>query len=298
MKTLQVIRTNLQKTVTSYGFWVCTAITMMICFSAEIHYDYSNNEAYSVFSALLKFKREEMLTNTDFSFYNILVKGNGGWLTLFIPIAASFPIIPLLCDERDYHYVRYSTFRTSRFSYNAGGFISALIAGGLSVLLGFVLFSISVVIMFPSINDYDIALRETYEWWIPDTYPLFSKFGYSYLVLLKYFETFLYGAFSAVTSIVLTGIMKNRYLIMCIPFFLKYMMVQTYFKLRQTAYFNIESPNTKLISFLEITDPDALKALFSYGNDKWKISLFCFVMTFGAFIIYCILMNRRLDYGE
>ena len=76
------------------------------------------------------------------------------------------------------------------------------------------------------------------------------------------------------------------------------MITQTYSKLYMSVYENIENPNEKLASFLDMTNLDAIKNIFSLGVDKWKNILFYIVLLMGSYIIYCITMNRRLDYGE
>ena len=65
-----------------------------------------------------------------------------------------------------------------------------------------------------------------------------------------------------------------------------------------SVYKDIENPNAKLASFLDITNLDAIKNIFSYGEDKWKNLLFYTVLLMSSYIIYYIIMNRRLDYGE
>lgn len=298
MKILRIISTNLRNVLTSYGCYASVIITFVLCFSVELYYDTSAQESYSVVQVFMNFSHEKMLTNTDFCSYNVFTKGMEGWFPMFIPIVAAFPIIPLICDERNSKFRRITAFRTTKFSYNTGSYLAAMISGGLAVLAGFLLFAIIVFVIFPDINNFNISLRESFEWWIPETYPFFTKFGYPYLIGLKFLEIFLFGSFSAIPAFILTSVMKNKYLIICTPFFVKYMITQTYSKLYMSVYKDIENPNAKLASFLDITNLDAIKNIFSYGEDKWKNLLFYTVLLMGSYIIYYIIMNRRLDYGE
>ncbi|WP_337405530.1 hypothetical protein [Porcipelethomonas sp.] len=298
MKILRIISTNLRNVLTSYGFYASVIITFVLCFSVELYYDTSAQESYSVVQVFMNFSHEKMLTNTDFCSYNVFTKGMEGWFPMFIPIVAAFPIIPLICDERNSKFRRITAFRTTKFSYNTGSYLAAMISGGLAVLAGFLLFAVIVFVIFPDINNFDISLRESFEWWIPENYPFFTKFGYPYLIGLKFLEIFLFGSFSAIPAFILTSVMKNKYLIICTPFFVKYMITQTYSKLYMSVYKDIENPNAKLASFLDITNLDAIKNIFSYGEDKWKNLLFYTVLLMSSYTIYYIIMNRRLDYGE
>lgn len=109
---------------------------------------------------------------------------------------------------------------------------------------------------------------------------------------------FAFGAVSAIPAFFLTGFMKNKYLIICIPFFVKYALMQSNGILSAQAFSNYENPNTKLLKILSITDTNALGNLFDYSADIKYILLFNGIVLCAAYFIYCFLMNRRLDYGE
>jgi hypothetical protein len=122
--------------------------------------------------------------------------------------------------------------------------------------------------------------------------------GYPYLVTLKFIEMFFYGAFSALPAFFLTAFMKNKYLIICIPFFAKYALTQTTQKLFMQAMTDFENIDTKLLNFARITDLNAIRSIFSYTTGAWENILFYAILIFLAFAIYIVSMNRRLDYAD
>lgn len=298
MKTLKLINVNLRKVMTSAGFYACVLLTALLCFTAQAYHDIAENKNYSVIGVLLKFTREEMLTNSQFSAYEMISCVSGGWLSLFIPIVAAFPLMPLICDERESKCVRYSAFRSSRLSFSTGSFLTAMISGGLSVFCGFVLFALFVYMLFPNISEYAPELRESTEWWISGAFPLFSRFGYLYLIALDCLEMFMYGALSAVPALIMTAFMKNKYLVLCIPFFLKYAATQLHTGLLRDVYYNIENINEGLLDILSITELDAIGDIFSYGEQMWRNMLFYAVLLIMGFALYSIVMSRRVDFGE
>lgn len=298
MKTLRLMIVNLRKVLTSVGFYACVLLTVLLCFTAQAYHDIAENKNYSVIGVLLEFTREEMLTDSQFSAYQILSSVSSGWLSLFIPIIAAFPLMPLICDERESKCVRYSAFRSSKFSFNTGSFLTAMISGGLAVLCGFVLFAVFVYMLFPNISEYAPELKESAEWWMSGTYPLFEKYGYSYMIALDCLEMFLYGAVSAIPALIMTAFMKNKYLVLCIPFFLKYSAMQLHTGILKKIIYNVENVNQKIFDILSATEPDAMGDIFSYGETMWRNVLFHAVLLIAAFALYYVVMNRRVDCGE
>lgn len=298
MKTLRLMIVSLRKVMTSVGFYACVLLTVLLCFTAQAYYDVAENRNYSVVGVLMEFRREEMFADSQFSAYQILSCISGGWLRLFIPIIAAFPLMPLICDERESKCVRYSVFRTSKFSFSTGSFLTAMISGGLAVLCGFALFAVLVYTLFPNISEYAPELRDSAEWWISGTYPLFEKYGYPYMIALDCLEMFLYGAISAIPALIMTAFMKNKYLVLCIPFFLKYAVMQLHTGILKKAIYNVENVNQKLLDILSVTEPDAMGNIFSYGETMWRNVVFNAVLLIAAFALYCLVMNRRVDFGE
>ena len=298
MKTLRYCKVNLQKVFTSPGFYLCILFTLVLCFTAEAYIDYSENKTYSILGVWLAFSGEEILAHTEMSAYMIIRKATGGWLATFIPIMAAFPFLPLLCDESASKNVRYSVHRETKASFIAGRFLTAMVSGGLAVLCGFALFAGVVSLMFPDIGAYAPEVRESAEWWIAGTYPLFLKLGYSYLVALDAMEMFLYGAFYAVPALLVSAFLKNKYFVLCMPFFLKYLVNYMYAGTEITAYESLEVIDERVLTGLKMTDPDALEGLFSYGETLWCILLLHVGLLLLVFLLYRITMNRRVDFGE
>lgn len=292
----KIFRTELYKTLTGYGFYLCAFFTVILCFNTGIYHDSINNN-YSVIRSITLFDRNYMLSNTDFSSINVALKGAGSWFTMFIPIISAFPFIPLVCDESESNSIRNVIFRLTRFSYSLSKFIVACLSGGLAVTLGYLVYIGFSFAVFPDINTYSLELREIYLESLSYAYPNIYKYGTSSTLIIKCTEIFIYGAFNAIPSILLTAISKNKYIIMCIPFFLKYFLTQTSAKLLAQAYSNFDNIDEKLIKFSDIINPDSILNIYETVEKEIIIS-YNITLVICALIFYVIIQLRRFDCGK
>ena len=179
------IRTNIYKILTGYGFYICIIFTAVLCFSAYIYEDSMNGDKYSVFMAYKTFDKDFMLSDTRFCSFEVMLKGAGSWLSLFIPLISAFAFIPLVCDEYEAKSVRFEIFRSSKLCYNLSKFITACLCGGFAVMLGFGLFTLADYALFPNINEYSAELKKTYEEFLVYSYPDITQNGYGFYYTTK-----------------------------------------------------------------------------------------------------------------
>lgn len=297
MRFLRTTLTGLRKTVTGFGFWVCAGFTVMLCFSANIYTDVIKNDRYSVFSALRTFDREFMLTDTSFCAFSVIQCAVSGWLSLFIPIIAAFAFIPLVCDEYEAKSVRFEIFRAGKRGFHLSRFLTALICGGLAVTAGFAMFSLLAFLLFPGIGDYDPMQREMLLESLSFTFPEISS-GLTLPIMKMIGSVFLYGAVSAVPAIALTALIRNKYLVLCIPFFLKYAVGQTCIKLQSQAVADYEHTDEALMRFAGIINPDSLAFLPQLGDMKSAVLLYSGGLVLAALGAYIFIQSRRVDSGE
>ena len=109
--------------------------------------------------------------------------GNGTWVLMFIPIVAAFAFVPLLCDGRESKALRYSVFRTSKWSFITGNFLTAFLSGGFAVVIGFIIFGVCIFLLFPNISEYSTDKITNYESTLTYFYPDFLYFFLLSLIL-------------------------------------------------------------------------------------------------------------------
>lgn len=297
MKTIHLVQVNLRKSIISWSFLACIMLAFTLFITCSLYYDYNANCDVSIIRAFLIKNRSDMLQDTQFCTYNVLLNSISGWMKMFIPMIVSFPFVLFQCTEQITGFKRFSGIRISKQKYYTGTFLSSMLTGGLVMIVGFTLFCICIAFMFPNINEYELTTKESYEWWIYDAHPLFESLGYSYLILLRFLEVFLYGSVSAIPACFMMCFLKNKYLVISIPFFLKYLLLQHISRLRAEAYADYEKINEQLLVFIKIVDPDSVSQVFSGDKEIWKNVLFYTIILLLSYIFYCIIMNRRQDYS-
>ena len=291
MKLQRNLPVNMKMVFTNYGFYICAVFTIILCMSAAVYYDPIANERCSVIKCIKDFDHDYMMTDVSFCSYKVIENGSGSWLSMFIPIVSAFAFIPLSCDKAESGAIRNIIFRTSKFSFNLSEFLTACFSGGLAVMSGFILFSVIVCLAFPNISEYSSVMQEQLMMQTEMIYPELADKGYIFLIFLKYAEMFLYGFISTAPAVMLTSFVRNKYLVMCIPFFFKYAITQTCIKLSSDTE---QSVNMQKIT--NIIAPDSIVNAFYYP-EKYAILIYNLFLVILAFTLYTVIYNRRFDSG-
>lgn len=258
----KAIKTNFYKVLSSYGFYTCLLFTIILCFTTEIYEDLSNGNHYSVIKSLIYFNRDFMLSDSAFSSLEIIISGAGSWLSMFIPIIAAFPFITNSCDESDAKAVRFQIIRSGKHIFYVSRYIVAIACGGLGIMMGYIFFCIIVVIIFPG---YNAELAQFFQ-----------------VISIKIMEMFVYGCVNSVPAVVVAGVSRNKYISLCVPFFLKYSLNQMCQKST-----NIEFANSDIITYME-----------RYGGCIPNVILYNMGMVFIGLVLYWIIGIKRTDSGE
>ncbi len=271
--------THFRKIFTSRGFYLCVFLTVILLFSAEIYTDYITTDRYSVFRVLTSFTAEERLAlGENICNIRVLSSALSGWFTLFTPIAAAFCFIPITCTEREENAVRFQLFRSSKIKYNATQFLAGIVSSGIAVALGYLIFGAVVMVTFPDIAQFNEATAEHIKMW-----------SQSFPVLL--IRVWCFGAFWGMPAMLLSSVIRNKYIVMCLPFFLKYGLSQAYLTAISNAIKG--DANETILKIARLFSPDGL-----LGNSPWYEK----TAVFGGFAIlfftaYLIITAKRGDSG-
>lgn len=278
---MRAFAVSIRKTIMSRGFIVCVIFTAILLFAAYIHTDYNTMNRYSVVRALTDFSREEL--STEFEFCNIAVIQNArnGWFMQFAPILGAFCFAPIITTEREENALRFQIFRASKLKYYISQFLAGIISAGIATALGYALFTAIAFPLFPSISEMSEFAQMILSDW---------TFRFPKLLL----GMFCFGAFHSAPALLLTSVLRNKYLIMCIPFFLKYGLTQAYQKLSQN-YFAYGNPDAKMRKIINAINPDGIVRI-NESNYVSVIVLFAILFVF-LFAIYLIISMKRSDCG-
>lgn len=278
---MRALYVDLKKILTSSGFWLCMLMTVLLLFFAEIHTDDTTLNRYSVIRGLTDFSREELAEEFEFCNISVVQNARSGWFMLFAPILGAFCFVPILTTEREENVLRFQIFRASRLKYYIAEFFAGVVSAGAATALGYAVFSAIVSPLFPSISEMSDFAKNMLE---------STELNFPKLLL----GMWCFGAFWSTPAMLLTSILRNKYLIMCIPFFLKYGLTQTYQKISQNIYAG-EFPETKTLKILSAVNPDGIIWINEF-NRVPVITLFA-ILALILLAIYLIVSMKRSDCG-
>jgi len=285
MKLIRYIWTELKKIRTGYYFYLCTAAALVLFFFGSVEYDYVAEQDISILHILMHMKKADMMQNPQYCAENILYHCQSGWLKMFSPLLAAFPYVIMHSTEQAARAWRFQSIRMTRRSADWGSFFTAMLCGCAVLLTAFLIFFAVVISSFPHFSQYDETLRNGL------AYPIART-------LRRFLNMMLYGAVSAVPAWLLTGFIQNKYLIVSLPYFFKYMYLQGRSFLFERVFSESDEINRPLLSMLNLTDPDYLLITHAYSvRDFRNTTLIVITSILICFLIYRRMSSRRLDYG-
>ena len=271
-----------RKIVTSWGFGFCVVMTTLLFIFADAYTDEITKEHFSVIRALTDMKYEERIQHSELCNLVLMYNSRGHWFTLFVPIIAAFCYVPMFTAEREGRAVRYEISRTSRVGFFTAEFFTGIILGGIAVTIGYLFFGLFAMNAFPSVSEMtaDIGMLQNLE--------------QEQFILKMAFQVFLYGVYWSIPAMFCTSFLRNKYLIMCIPFFVKYVWTQIYKKIADNAM-NPNEFDIEKIRLAERINPEGI--LWIYDGTKLDVILLFGISAASLFAAYLIIVLKRDDCG-
>ncbi|MEE3393091.1 MAG: hypothetical protein VZR00_05470 [Lachnospiraceae bacterium] len=227
--------------------------------------------------------------------FSAFIYGWGSWFTLFIPVVSSFCTIPLLCDERNGGMTRFILIRQKKRTYILGKFLGAFICGGMAVIAAGLIYLVLCFSILPLPDEGILSM-------LPMVYGSESMYK---VIAFKLFLGFIYGGFQALFAIMFSSWLKNRYLIICLPFLLKYCYDQVITLIGSSFIMSDAHPmaDSQSADISEI-----IWRLSSNGIMNIKLSDSSFinllpviitaVVTIALFLLYRTGLNHRKDFAR
>lgn len=263
-KLFNCLGSDMNKAILSYGFLLCIGVTFLLCFTASV---YTNNSGKE-FSSIEILIEKEKYKSFSLTYTQILNNSLSPYLTLFLPVLSSIPFVTYFCAER-VGSMRFSITRTGKYIYCVSKFISALLSSGLAVMLGFILYSLVIILNFPPENVV-----------FPDIVKMYIGMG-------------LYGMVSVLPAFFLSSFIKNKYMICCFPFIFMYFYYTIVSKIQDMLRANEKYEILTKIIFLY---PNELKNIFITHNTD--VVLYNAILSAVTIIGFTLIMNRRFDCGQ
>lgn len=269
-----------KKTVTSWNFWLCVGATAALLFFSVIYEDTLTGNRYSVLNALFSFSADEMKSHYEFCNIYVYYGARGSWFSLFVPIIAAFCFVPEMCAEREENALRFQVVRSSKTKWQLSNFFSGIISGGTAVTLGYVIFSGLVMLLFPGVSEMDSFAAETAT----------MMSGEFYILVL---DMWVFAIFWSIPSMFLTSVLQSKYLIICIPFFLKYALSQLFSKLTMDAW--NEDHGEGFYEMLKFINPDGLMDISM--TKYYETFIMYGILLAVSLATFMIIERKRGDFG-
>lgn len=285
---MKSLKCDLNKAVINLGFLGAAAVTLILCFTANVYTDPTNDKTYSVFEALFRLDKQAFADDYAFASVSVFQKALSGYITMFIPIIVAFPFMISFCAERNNGLMRFTITRTGKYRYCLSKFSASFLSGGLAVLLGVAVFGIITFITFPGISSYDIPPEEL-ELLFPESVPA--------AVIKTLISAFLYGAVSTLPAFFLGSFCKNPYIITCLPFMLIYVWNTALSKAIAKGF---DNGDWEIYDKLNPFMPDSIANIMYYtefNSAVKKTLIFNAVYVAVLLIGFILIMNKRTDKG-
>ena len=260
---LGAIKNDFSRSMANRGFAFAVVITAALCFTEQIFCDNVNGRVYSVFEAFFTFDRAFMERNFDFNPAIIIGKSLSGYSAMALPVTAAFPFVFAFVSERNSGNMRFVISRTGRLKYY---------------------FSKFAFILFPSGQN-------------PDTIAEFLPYGALLFIVKKSLSALVYGAASVLPAFFLCSFCTNPYIILCVPFLLKFMLETLISEIQKNA---ISSGNISIYEKIIPFEPTSLNHIFEMPTDKTFFITIAVNVVFAAAIFagYAVIMEKRADRGS
>lgn len=279
-------RVDIAKAVQNTRFVAACLVTALLCFTAEVYTDILTGRSYSVYEAILTLDKDTLLSDVSFSSVFIFGKSLSGYISMFLPISSAFPYITNLCAERNSGNIRFSIVRTGRLKYYSSKFGSALLSGGLSTLLGVLIYGCIVFVLFPNINKYTVTAEDML---------FFFPNGMAIFIVKTLVHSFLYGCMSVMPAFFISSFCRNPYIILCVPFMATYIWTTA---LNKIASNGTMSSNFEVAANLQPFYPNSISNLLDLSGGQFCMTLaFNLIFVVVLFISYIVIMEKRFDMG-
>lgn len=276
-----MVKNELTKIYTNVVVYIAIIATAIIFMSGTLYRSLEDGKEYNLFNIAGQNLKDGSEGEIVPDFSQGVIEGPASYMNLFSVIIVSIPFTMLVSAERKNSNTRFEIMRVGKIRYALGKFAAVIISGGSVMLLGYGIYCIACYFILSHNAGEIYPFRYTINNRV--SIYIFEKTGIAGMYILKMLFMFCYGMASTIMAYLLSAFMKNRYLILCLPFVINYLYV-TY---------------TDTIVDTYIPQFQDIQAAYRYENrDVIKLSAVFVFSLIMAFVVYIVLMDRKCDCGE
>lgn len=272
---------DVKKIVFTPYFAIGVMVFVLMCFTSNVTTDYSTGKEYNTFDLLGLSDKE--LADLQTVAENIRVNGFNGFVSQFLCLYAALPFVRVLCDERKSGAKRYTISRMGIMKYSISKYISAVLSTALVCLIGYLVFSVTVMMIFPSVKEISPELS--------DSYLYTNEYYLRYLL-----SVVLVGMNASLCPLLIGTFTNDKYFCICIPVLLQYVHTtiinSLWSNVMTSGYYNKTSEK-----LLNIFRADAIGDIAWQSNTAMEVGLLYGTLFILVFLVFYFAQRRCVDNG-
>lgn len=185
-------------------FWGCVLCVTALSFTAVCYVNETGKE-YSFWDLFFEGKIRQIFLENDITLESLIANPISIFMAMFMPILVIFPFLNVFWNEKMTNNYLFRQARIGIRKYIVGSMADAVFSSGLLAVLGRFLHDGILFLIFTSIGKK----------------PVLSQMAP--LLLMKGVHFFFYGCLVCIPVLFFIALLKNRYIILCMPFILIYL---------------------------------------------------------------------------
>ncbi|WP_278869467.1 hypothetical protein [Ruminococcus bicirculans (ex Wegman et al. 2014)] len=205
------LKTQLYKMLISPVPVICAIMIFGLCCITNVYTDADGGKGYSVLTILLLRDPTEAVEGNSVVRENIIRAAMSSWLIMFSPVVCVLPFVKSVSAENS-SLKRFEMQRSGKIAFAASRLVSAVLTSAAVLCLGYGLFVIFTVIMFPSVMDTNSHSAAA----------VLHSMSIGCFYLSRMAGAFIIGVLSALPAYIISVFSRNKYMMTCIPFMFFY----------------------------------------------------------------------------
>lgn len=284
MKTIRLMKEEIKKMYTNPAFFIVIFAVMLIYATGVIYIEPMTQKSYNLFNISAMKNYREVLSNSWVSTETMIIRGPDSYIWMFAPILASVPFVALLCGAKKNNNIRFEMMRVGKRSYIIGKMLAAMITGGTAFLIGYIGYSIACYFILIPIGEeglFYISMNSNLN-------QLYEIGGIALIIVLRFVCIFVYGMTATILPFAVSSLIRNKYLVICVPFMLSY-----FFEVFLNKPIEIIMELSRTFSASQPAD------MIRFDSEQnLRILLYWLVCIVLTMILHYVVLNKRCDCGE
>lgn len=264
----------IKKMIINPIFPISVVIGTVIYMTGNIYMD-DMGTGYSLFSVLFSGERVELIEMIGKTSCDVMMEEDKSYMWMFAVILTSLPYISVISAGSINSSLRFELIRCNRGAYCRGLVLAVITVAGLIMVASYAAYMAVVSVVLPE-GEAGVSLT-----------------GF---MLKRFAGMFVYGIESVCASLLLSAFVRNRYLVACIPFMLKYLICMEIGELTMKLGQAGEPKTAMLLTYVV---PESVKNILFVEREQFNMmSGVAAGLVVMSYAVYRISMEKRWDCGE